>query len=214
VGDSESHTLESESGQATEEQRRALAEAIENHGAELLRDARVYVSMYESAGDIQTIAEDAYQDALATAVRIASRFDTSRAARPWLRSIIHNQARTACKKRRTERKYILPVSDAARGAITREDDPSEHSEAELFGLLGATSDGADHSVEDDVEDILALVSESDREVLHLSVCEGLQGAELAARLGTTTGAAYVRKCRAIDRLRAAYERSNGGREGT
>lgn len=68
-------------------------------------------------------------------------------------------------------------------------------------------------MDDGVEETLALVEESDREVLRLSFCEGLQGAELAARLGVSTGAAYTRKCRAIDRLRRAYIRSLSGQEG-
>ncbi len=213
VGDSESQGLGPESGQATEEQRRALAEAIEKHWDELVHAARTYTSKFGPPGDTNSLSQEVLQDALVTVVRTAARFDTSRPARPWLRRIIFNQARTACRDRRTERKYIQPVTDAARGTVTREDDPSEHSEAELFGLLGATSKGADHGVDDDVEEILALVGESDREVLRLSVCEGLQGPDLAARLGVSKGAAYVRKCRAIERLRTAYIRSRSGQEG-
>lgn len=214
VGDSESEALETESEQATAEQIRALSEAIEKHGDDLLRSARLYVRTYGPPGDINTLAQDVLQDALVTAVRIAARFDPSRDARPWLRRIIFNEARTAGRNRRTERKYIQPVSDAARGAGARVDNPTELSEDELFGVLGATRQGADEGLEDDVEETLALVGESDREVLRLSILEGLQGADLGARLGISAGAAYTRKCRAIDRLRMAYQRSTSGREGT
>lgn len=71
---------------------RALAEAIDKHGEELLRDARLYVYKYGSPGDIHTLAQDVLQDALVTAVRKAAQFDTSRPARPWLRTIVKNQA--------------------------------------------------------------------------------------------------------------------------
>lgn len=213
VGDSESQAMEAESGQATAEQIRALIEAMRKHQGELLRDARFYVDKYGPPGDTNTLAQDVIQEAFLTAYRIAARFDTSRPARPWLRTIVKNQARTIGRNRRTEHKYIQPVTDVARGAVARENDPSEFPEEELFGLLGAMSKGADQGVDDGLDETLALVGESDREVLRLTFCEGLQGADLAARLGITTGAAYVRKCRAIDRLRAAYKRSNGGQEG-
>jgi RNA polymerase sigma factor (sigma-70 family) len=214
VGDSESQALETDCGQATDEQIRALIEAIKTHEAELRRDARFYVYKFGPPDDIHTFAEDVLQDALMKALDIAARFDTSRPARPWLRTIIMNMARTACKKRRTERKYIQPVTDAARGVVAREDDPNEFSEDHLFGLLGAASEAADQAVDDGVEETLALVNESDREVLRLAICEGFQGADLASRLGISTGAAYVRKCRAIERLKQAFKRSHSGQEGT
>jgi DNA-directed RNA polymerase specialized sigma24 family protein len=148
VGDSESQALEAERGQATDEQIRMLIEAIETHDAELRRDARFYVYKFGPPDDIHSFAEDVLQDALMKAFDIAARFGTNRPARPWLRAIIMNQARTACKKRRTERKYIQLVTDAARGVVAREDDPNEFSEDHLFGLLGATSVAADQAVGD------------------------------------------------------------------
>lgn len=213
AGDSESDALETGSGQATAEQMRALAEAMQKLQGELLRDARFYVRKYGPPGDADTLAQDVLQEAFLTAFRLAARFDTSRDARPWLRRIIFNQARTSGRNRRTEQKYIQPVTDAARGAVARENDPSEFPEEELFGLLGAMSKGADQGIVNAVEELLAQVDESDREVLRLSVCEGFQGADLAARLGVSTGAAYTRKCRAIERLRTAYIRSRSGQEG-
>lgn len=214
MGDSESQALGTGNGEATPEQRRVLSEAIEKYWDDLVQAARVYTKQFGPPGDINSLSQDVLQDALVTIVRTAARFDTSRPARPWLRSIIFNQARTARRNQRTERKYIQPVSDAARGAVARADNPNEISEAELFGLIGAASEGADQGIGEDVEETLALVGESDREVLRLTFCEGLQGSELAARLGISAGAAYTRKCRALDRLRNAYQRSNSGQEGT
>ena len=81
-------------------------------------------------------------------------------------------------------------------------------------MLGAISEAADQAVGDRAEETLSLVNESDREVLRLAIVQGLQGADPAARLGTSTGATYVRKCRAIERLKQAFRRSHSGQEGT
>lgn len=214
LGDCGSDELEHGRGEATDEQQRAIAEAIQKYSDELLRDARLYAYKFGPHGDIQSLAQDVLQDAMVTSVRTAYKFDPSRPARPWLRTIIMNQARTSARNRRTERKYIQPVGEVARGAVAREDDPADLSDDELFGLLGATSDGADQHVGDGIEETLALVDEPYREVLRLVFCEGFEGADLGAQLGISPGAAYTRKCRAVDRLRRAYSQMQSGQEGT
>lgn len=75
------------------------------------------------------------------------------------------------------------------------------------------SDGMEQQVEARVqaEYLLSLVSASDREVLHLSIIQGLDGEELAQRLGCAYTAAQVRLCRARARLRVALERERGVR---
>jgi DNA-directed RNA polymerase specialized sigma24 family protein len=62
----------------------------------------------------------------------------------------------------------------------------------------------------DVLAALAALSEADQEILRLSLWEGLTTAELAAALGISENAVYIRLHRARQRLAARFEAGPGG----
>jgi RNA polymerase sigma factor (sigma-70 family) len=194
---------------------RAIGRAIEEHWDELRRDARVYVHALDLRGDREALAQDALQDAVVTALRAAASYDTNRPALPWLRRILFNVLRTRRRDDATERRFVVPLAEAARGAARaqheRGKDPSTLTDDELLGQLGAAVEGPEGGEATDLEELLALVDDADRLILRLRVEEGLTGRPLADRLGISTGAAYTRLSRAKDRLRAAWSQS--GRAG-
>lgn len=205
------HSEQSPLRPASSEQQQALIAAIERHWDELLVSARVLIYKLGVPGDPKVLAQDALHDAVVTALRRAGTYDIMRPARPWLRGILFNAVRTLRRDAVNERKHIVPLADAAHAVVRHQ---SQHdreetslSEDELFSLLGATARGSEATRNEGFEDLLALVSEADREVLRLAYLEELRGAELGARLGIKEGAAYTRLSRALDRLRAAYQQS-------
>jgi RNA polymerase sigma factor (sigma-70 family) len=206
------HSEEALTDPGSDEQQRAVAAAIEQHWEELLIDARVWVRSQGLQSDLETLAWDALQQAIATALRCAGRYDVQRAARPWLRRILFNTIRTARRDAATERKHVLPLADAAQGVrrVQREQgsERQELSEDELLGMLGASTETASMASHEGFEELLALVGAADQEVLRLAYGEGLRGAVLGARLGISEGAAYTRLSRALARLRTAYREVN------
>jgi RNA polymerase sigma factor (sigma-70 family) len=71
----------------------------------------------------------------------------------------------------------------------------------------AVDDGLDGAgVEEAVEELLALLTDRQREVVWGKVMEGLSSAEIAARLDTTAGNVDVIFCRAMRKLRQVVER--------
>jgi RNA polymerase sigma factor (sigma-70 family) len=73
--------------------------------------------------------------------------------------------------------------------------------------IPVTDDGLDGvGVEEAVEELLAVLTPRQREVVWGKVMEGLSSAEIAGRLETTTGNVDVMFFRALDRLREVVER--------
>jgi RNA polymerase sigma factor (sigma-70 family) len=196
---------------ASGEQQQALAAAIEQHWEELLVDSRVWVRSLGLQGDLEALAWDALQEAIATALRCAGRYDVRCAARPWLRRILFNVIRTVRRDMATERRHVLSLTDAAESALraSRGHSTAEGnlSDDELLGILGAMTEASHTASDGGFEDLLALAGEADQEVLRLAYGDGLRGAALGARLGISEGAAYTRLSRALARLRTVYRES-------
>jgi RNA polymerase sigma factor (sigma-70 family) len=190
----------------------ALAVAFEQHWEDLLVAARVWLHRADVRGDLHALAQDAVQDACTTAIRLAATYDPSRPARPWLRSILFNTIRTIARNRRTERRHVIGLEEAAAGALRQHDergDPTaDLSVDDLLDRLGASGDLGVDAGEQAATDLLGLVSPADAEILRLRYLEGYQGPLLAERLGCRTGTADVRLHRARTRLAAAYIRVN------
>jgi RNA polymerase sigma-70 factor, ECF subfamily len=75
----------------------------------------------------------------------------------------------------------------------------------LAALISTAEQGA-------VRTALARLSAGDRELLRLAFFEGLEPAEIAARLGEPAERIRKRKSRALERLRAAFLGATGGHE--
>ncbi|WP_152046267.1 sigma-70 family RNA polymerase sigma factor [Aureimonas psammosilenae] len=126
-------------------------------------------------------AEDLVHDALVRAMEKRDQFQTGRALRPWLMSILHNRFVDQLRSRRAEAlrnaEIGLRVDPAAEG--------SQHGAARLADVRRA---------------FMALPDEQ-RAALHLVSVEGLSYDEAAASLGIPVGTLVSRLSRARQRLR-------------
>jgi RNA polymerase sigma factor (sigma-70 family) len=158
-------------------------------------------------GDRESTAQDAVQATVITAAKNCGKYDISRPAYPWLRTILLNHIRNL--KRKISRYHIQfpSVTDvtarAAKAQRTSDDD-------DPLGRLGAYQEDPDPTDGDAFDALLAPLSDSDQQILRLTYQDRLSSAELAAHLGCTEGAAYTRLSRARDRLRQASQATGNG----
>ncbi|MCA1633121.1 MAG: sigma-70 family RNA polymerase sigma factor [Acidobacteria bacterium] len=190
---------------------------IEREQRELLNDIAFYLWDFGVATDregVAATAREVLQETVATSLRILDKYDPSRPAGGWLRGIavkvILHLLRTQSRERR--RLTLVGDSEPIRRAVGGHK-ARELSEAEMFDLLSPPV-GTLSARTPSGEELLALVGEDDREILWLRHFEGLDGKELAARLGTSEGAVYQRLSRARKHLRQALQgdnKSSGGK---
>jgi RNA polymerase sigma factor (sigma-70 family) len=178
----------------------------------LEQDASTIISIFRSrvrkAGlaskpeEVQEVALELLNEVYIEATKTAHSFDPARPPRAWLLGIATH---IISKKRAEQAKHKSEIPLSAL--------PYDHQEAGAVLSLTSTliNDGMERQIEAraQAEYLLSLVSATDREVLHLSIIEGLDGEELAQRLGCAYTAAQVRLCRARARLRVALQREGG-----
>ena len=137
-------------------------------------------------------AEDAAQEALVKAWRALPRFRAGEPLRPWLLTIVANQARD--RRRSAGRREGLWLRAA--GEERRDGETALSPEAAL--LAGETRGG--------LLEGLASLREEDRLVLGCRFLLDLGEAETAAALGVRPGTVKSRTSRALARLREVVER--------
>jgi RNA polymerase sigma factor (sigma-70 family) len=181
-----------------------LCQFVEQKADALINTMRIYLLKAGLASDeaIETLNE-----VMAEALDHADRFDTSRQPMAWLLGIAANliKRKRAENIRRASREILM--SDIRAG--------DDLSEMDLFDRLQQSLlDNPDCALEDreQAHRILSLVGEDDRRVLRCAILEDMNGEELARELGVTPGAARVRQCRALERLRAALRKEAGRSE--
>lgn len=137
-------------------------------------------------------AEDATQEAFIKAYRNLDRFRAESAFRPWLLTIVANEARNG--RRSAGRRGNLALRVAAR----READVAS-AEDEAVRAEGRQA----------LLDAVATLGERDREIVALRFFAGLSEAEMATALDVPAGTVKSRLSRALARLRAALPESSG-----
>lgn len=140
---------------------------------------------YVITGDASE-AEDAAQEAFVKAYRSLNRFRRGAPFRPWLLTIVANEARN--RRRMAGRRAGLVLRTAAEGASGSMDPSPEAAvmaterREELLGALG-------------------MLREEDRQTIAFRYFLGLSEAETAEALGCARGTVKSRLSRAISRLR-------------
>jgi RNA polymerase sigma-70 factor (ECF subfamily) len=136
-------------------------------------------------------AQDAAQDGLVKAWRALPRFRSGSSFRPWLLTIVANEARN--RRRAAGRRAGLAVRAAARERLSGEAASSPEAAVlaaeERVALLGG----------------LEALGDRDRDVLACRFLLDLDEAETAAALGCRRGTVKSRTSRALTRLRATLE---------
>jgi len=161
----------------------AFARLVEEHRGVALRVA------YAIAGPD---AEDVTQEAFIKAYRHLDRFRVQSAFRPWLLTIVANEARNG--RRSAGRRGNL----ALRVATRREADAAS-AEDEALRAAGRQV----------LLDAVAMLGDHDREIVALRFFAGLSEAEMAAALDVPAGTVKSRLSRALARLRTALPESSG-----
>jgi RNA polymerase sigma factor (sigma-70 family) len=152
-------------------------------------------------------AAEVLSDTMLEALAHAERLDSSIQPQAWLLGIAANMLKRRKASLMKQRREVL-VSDLHR-------DSSSVSAAAFFDQIATlTSPGPEHALEDQerVQEILALVSPQDQEVLRLAILYDLDTQSLARALGVSPGAARVRLHRALNRLRLAWSGAPGVRK--
>ncbi|MGH2480317.1 MAG: RNA polymerase sigma factor [Ktedonobacteraceae bacterium] len=180
-----------------------LSQFLQENATRLQGIIRSYVarSGLASGSAVQAVAHDVFQDMALEALAHADKLNLATLPWAWLLAIALNilKRKKSGEARRSQREVLLsnllPVSDIA-------------SEWDFLDQLSAQfAPGPEQLVESDeqVQEILALVSTSDAEVLRLAIVDGLNTEQLASSLDVNAGAARVRLYRALRRLRAAWQ---------
>jgi RNA polymerase sigma factor (sigma-70 family) len=190
-----------------------LRRSIEQHWERLLPSIRVQIGKLNLATDtdsIEDLTQEILNDAIAQALKNYDKYDPDRPVIPWLRKIAFNQALMLRRRRNLEDQHITLVGDETK-ILSEEARSKQMTEDEMFGLLYQASN-VDFDSNLALNDLLSLVKDSDREVLELAFVDDLRGKALAAKLGISEGAAWVRLSRAINRVREAYNQHLSGEE--
>jgi RNA polymerase sigma factor (sigma-70 family) len=157
----------------------AYAELVRAHQDVAFRTAMLITG---NASD----AEDAAQDGFVKAWRSLGRFRPGAPLRPWLLTIVANEARNRARGAGRRQGLVLRAAAAV-------DDLGAAGTPEAVALAGAERTA--------LLDALARLREDDRVVLGCRFLLELSEAETAAALGVRTGTVKSRTSRALGRLR-------------
>lgn len=180
-----------------------LLACLQEHTATLLGTLRLYVSRsgVASGAEVPVVALELLQETVVEALVHADRYPVETQPMAWLLGIAINliKRRKGAQARLVQREVLL-------GHLARQTFP-QVSEADLLDhLLPRAHSGPVQEVEgeEQVQEILALVSHEDQQILRLALLEDVDDKTLASRLGINPGAARMRLHRAVKRLRAAW----------
>lgn len=132
-------------------------------------------------------AEDAAQEGFMKAFAALPRFRPDAPFRPWLLTIVANEARNRRRSANRRAALALRAPEAVAGAPAFEPSP----EAAILATERRTA----------LLEALGRLSDADREVISYRYLLELSEAEAAAALGIPVGTAKSRLSRALDRLR-------------
>ncbi len=184
---------------------RILCQAIEQHWKELLPSIRVQIRKLNLATDhnaVEDLAQEILNGSIVQALKNHDKYNPDRPAFPWLRKIAFNQALMLRRRRNLENQHVTLVADETK-KLAEQTGSERMSEDEMFDLLYQPSGPSKYTL----DDLLSLVNDTDRQILELVFVHGLRGKSLAAKLGVSEGAAWMKQNRAIARLSEAFMRS-------
>ncbi len=152
--------------------------------------------------NVRLLAAEVFQDAALELLAHAERLDPERPPHAWFLRVAAN----ILKRRRASfaRRYRFEVLVSDLVERTQADDENDV----LDQLIADREPGPEQmlTAHEHVREMLALVGESDAELLRLALVLDLDAEQIADRLGIRAGAVRVRLHRALRRLRVAWRR--------
>lgn len=138
-------------------------------------------------------------ETVVAALQHLDRYDAQRRMLPWLLGIAINRIRRCLAQRGQAQQREIAVRDLYPGT------QAQHSDDELFNRFAQwVTDASTLESEQAVADLLAPLSPSDREILHLAILQELDAPTIARQLAISPTAVRVRIHRALKRLRGHY----------
>lgn len=190
------------------EAREWLKEYIEQEAKTLLVSLRLYVMRAGLAtqATASEMAADLLNDVVIEALKHADRLDSTKVSKAWLLGIAANliKRRQSILSRQNHREPL--VRDIYKNSVMSDDD--------LFDRLAMHSiidPAQEYESNEFIESVLSCVSESDRQILQLTIFYEMNGVMIAKELNISPEAARMRLHRALKRLRKAYELNNDGK---
>lgn len=176
---------------------------IQEHTATLLGTLRLFVSRsgVASGTEVPAVALELLQETVVEALAHVDRYQVDKQPMAWLLGIAINLI-----KRRKVAHIRLAQREVLLGHLAQQTS-QQFSEADLLDqLLPSAHSGPEQEVEgeEQVQHILALVSNEDQHILRLAFLEDFDDEALASRLVISPGAARMRLHRALKRLRSAW----------
>lgn len=208
--------------QAIHPNQQLLCEAIENDLDHICTTIQIYLkcAIKELGSElgrsvkypVETIAQEIISQTLETVFRKAEDFNPELPPRPWILKFAAYEVKGWKRDQKRKNRRVINITDLPQAR--QELNAGKLSEEEILGRLIPSANSSNSESQMMVEYLLSLVEGNDREILKLAFIDDLDGKNLAAALGTTEGAAYTKKHRAIARLRQAYikatKRASGG----
>jgi RNA polymerase sigma factor (sigma-70 family) len=191
--------------QAVQEKWQDLQNTIQIYVIKTIRKSAVQLGNSGDRNFTETVAKEILHETVEEAFKIVDKFDPNRLAHPWLLGIAANKVKRWQRQQSQQNKRITPIAELPLARKLRQQNSENLSEEEILGILYKSFNSSDPEM---LEYLLSLVNDGYREVLKLAFVDGLDGESLAAALGITTGAAYIKKHRAVKQLRQAYVQVN------
>lgn len=176
-----------------------IKQAIKRHSDQLygiLCDYVVKFGMAQPDG-VESVASDLLSATVVEALEKADRYDSAREVVPWLLGIALNLIKRERVDRARQSSRIILIQDMYPASA------DTLSEDELFSRFSQMSSEIDDFESNQwIQEMLAPLSEEDRDVIGLCVLAEMDSAAVAQELGISAGAVRVRLHRALKRLRA------------
>jgi RNA polymerase sigma factor (sigma-70 family) len=181
-----------------------LAEAIRGEELRVRKGIRIYLRNLKAVknyAELEEKIDEVFQNATAQAWRKAEEYNSDLPADKWLLTFAINAIQNMKRAEKRRLQLVVPVSDTEQARVARQGDKSrELNEDDFYDLIYKPPKQSPWSF----EELISPLDASDQRILTLRYVEELEGADLAAALGISIGAAYTRLSRAKNRLRQQF----------
>jgi RNA polymerase sigma factor (sigma-70 family) len=181
-----------------------LAAAIRREELRVKQGIRLYLRKLKAVkipAELEDKIDEVFQHATAQAWRKVDEYNPDLPADKWLLTFAINAIQNMKRAEKRRLQLIVPVSDTEQARMARKGDKSDElNEDFFFDLIYRPPKESPRSF----EELISSLDASDQQILTLRFVEELEGAELAAALGISIGAAYTRLSRAKNRLRQQF----------
>ena len=186
----------------TDERRQILLRTIQEDAQTLHNIVRSYVVRMGLASAIaaESTTEEIINEMVIAALQAADSYDPTRRPIPWLLGIAIKRIQRCIAQNKRQNEREIAVRDLY--PATQE----LHSDEELFERFTQIANQTNNiEAREQLESLLAPLTESEREILQLAVLQDLDSVTIGKQLAISPTAVRVRLHRVLKRLRGHFE---------